>query len=94
MKKILSAIKVIGFMALLVFLTAVAGDIDNSYTMNTRVVSCDNNELVFEDWQHKMWVFDTDKSFNVGDTIKVKYHTNYTEHNRNDDFIMWVKEVK
>lgn len=86
-------IKIAAFLVFLIFAIRLAGDLDNSYIIDAKVLSYGNNELVFEDWQHKIWVYDINGDFKVEDTIKVKYHTNYTEHNREDDSIIWVKEI-
>ena len=90
----LNKIKVVIFVAFLIFAIRLAGDLDTSYTIDAIVLNNANNEIVFKDWQNKMWVYDSTEDFKVGDSIKVKFHTNYTEHNRNDDSIIWIKENK
>lgn len=90
-------IKKVGVVVLLIFLVLairLAGNLDNSYVVNATVNSYSNNEVVFTDWQHDLWVYDTDEKFTVGDKIKVKFHTNYTEHNRRDDTILWIKRAE
>lgn len=91
MLKKIGAVILLGFFILAV---RFAGDLDNSYIIDATVNSYSHNEVVFTDWQHKIWVYDTDEKFAVGDKIKVKFHTNYTEHDRNDDTILWIRRAE
>lgn len=93
MKKILRGLGYILFLVFFVLIVRLAGDIDNSYIVDCTVTSNKNSEIVIKDWQDRLWVYDADDvNIHEGDTVKVKFHTNFSEHNRNDDTIVWIKE--
>lgn len=94
----LSIVVVIIFGLLLIKVVGYAGELDNTYELNCEVTSISNGEIVFSDHDGKFWVFDNnvDKIKNVheGDIIEVRFHTNFTPHGRQDDFIRWIKVNK
>ena len=88
----INKIKVVAFLVYLLFVIKLAGDLDNTYTFDALVVSSVNDEIVLKDWKDTLWSYHSDDTYKVGDKLKVKFHTNYTPHNRSDDYIIKIKK--
>lgn len=89
-------VKSIAFGVMFFFVIAgamvVGGFIDSTYELDSVVESCGNGELVVTDPFGEMWVYETDKDYEVGEHVKVTFGMNGTEHYRFDDTIIFIKK--
>ena len=94
MRKIRKYLAGILFISVIFIGNAVISFTENTYDLKCNVISNRNNEVVFKDFKNQLWVYDTDdSSFREGDLIKVTFHNNYTDHNRNDDLIVSINKI-
>lgn len=80
-------------LAVLFFFCAVglAGTAEHNYTRkDCEVVSVQGSHVTVEDKCGYLWSFD-DYGYEVGDTVTLKMHTNFTHGTINDDYITGVK---
>ena len=81
----------VAFICLLVF--PVIGDtIQHNYTQVCEVYEVDDGITTFIDPCGYLWDYETTE-FNKGDTVKLYFHDNFTDTNREDDIIKKVKRV-
>lgn len=78
---------IVGF----ILLMGIAGNLDSHYRMTAEVIKVEDNLVYYEDTTGNVWLEKTD-GYNVGDNVKIKFHTNYTDGTRKDDRIEKVKK--
>ena len=83
------------FMAVfcVVLLFPVIGDtIQHNYTQYGTVYEVNENETLIIDATDNIWAI-SDTNYTVGDTVKIKFHDNFTDFDRTDDIIRKIKRV-
>ena len=70
----------------------IAGTIETTYTMNAEIVGISGDLVLLEDSTGEIWEF-YGEGFHVGDNVKVRFFTNYTDNTRYDDEVEKVKII-
>ena len=81
LKEIVEAIIVL---ALVLAPPIIGGTIQTTYTMTAEVVSADYGTIAIVDETGELFAFCGD-GFSVGDKVKVRFNTNFTDSTREDD---------
>lgn len=66
------------------------GTWENTYTKTAEVIAVEAGTIYVEDKYGECWAFSTDDSYEVGEVLKLKMSTNYTDAIY-DDYILEVK---
>lgn len=78
---------------ILLLFPALGDTIQHTYTQYGTVYEVKENETLIVDATDNIWsVYDTD--YTEGESVKIKFHDNFTDFNREDDEILKVKRVK
>lgn len=80
------------FVCLLVF-PAIGDTIQHNYTQVCTVYEVNDDVVTFIDPCGYLWDYVTTESFNEHDTVKLYFHDNFTDFNREDDIIRKIKRV-
>lgn len=89
MKNVLSFILIL---ALIIGVPAIADTYQHNYTQICEVYKVTDEVTIFVDPAGYLWdIYDTD--YHVGDFVKIYFHDNFTDFDREDDIIKKVERV-
>ncbi len=89
-KGLSALLAIVGFIALL----ALASHITTHYDRDAHVSAITADEVVFEDESGNLWGIDLTDEYAVGQSVTLKMHTNGTDSNIYDDYIVEVVKGK
>lgn len=77
----------------LLIIPAIGETIQHNYTQTCEVYEVKDDIVTFIDPCGYLWDYVTTESFNKHDTVKLYFHDNFTDFDREDDIIKKVKRV-
>lgn len=76
----------------IIALPAIAGSVENKYTIEGRVIAVEDQTVVVKDYKDNIWTFDGE-GFQVENTVWMLMDSNHTPNNIYDDKIIDAKVV-
>ena len=92
MKILKTTLEAIAIFTIFFIMPGLAGNIETHYNREGIVTSAKNDVIMVEDNTGNIWAFDG-YDYEVGDVVKMRMFTNYTDNTIEDDEVENVKKI-